>query len=111
MQFAASVSRRRHDQRQIGNLDRNRLNPQALQQPVDKFGSGFNKLFEAQMPPSPSQPVLKDVDAGFDTGDGQFEGRGPEPWFCGWSGVGGGVRYSRCVQEEYSYAPPIKSAG
>ncbi len=75
MQFAASIAAD-GDQRQIGNLTETGLNPQALQQLVDKFGSGFNKLFSTNAAVKClAQPVLKDVDAGFDTSDGQFSAR------------------------------------
>lgn len=107
MQFAASIAAD-GDQRQIGNLTETGLNPQALQQLVDKFGSGFNKLFSTNTAVKClSQPVLKDVDAGFDTGDGQFSARPDAVVLRLVRRVG--VRYSRAVQEEYSYAPPIKS--
>ena len=72
MQLAPAIAADGH-QGQIGNLPESGVDPQSLQQLVDKFGAGFNQLLCGNPAvKSVSQPLLENINVGFNSADGKL---------------------------------------
>ena len=88
MQLTAAIASD-GNQRNIADLSKSVIDPQALQQLVDKFGARLNQLFcRYARIKCAAQPAVKDIHVRLDVGTGQLVLR-PDARVIGLVGEGG----------------------